>query len=199
MSTRKIIQLFVISVVSLLAFILLPRSINAASVDINGLTNKLCSISNNSPVINYLCSLREEVLVLQDKIEYLENCDEDFTDNGDGTISDNCRNKQWQKVSSVSNYSWLDAKAYCENLTLGGNTGWRLPKENELLTLLSFDVNPKIQPNFSFGTSSDELNLYNWSADQSVENPLRYWDVNFNTGTNGNVQNWELQGVRCIR
>ena len=79
-----------------------------------------------------------------------------YTDNGDGTVKDNATNLVWQKCSAgqnndagctgtASGIDWKSALAYCEGLTLGGRSDWRLPNLKELLALADRSrVNPAI-------------------------------------------------------
>lgn len=57
----------------------------------------------------------------------------DFTDNGDGTVSDNFTGLMWQqgpdtnKDSSIGlndKLTYSEAQTYCDNLNLAGNTDW---------------------------------------------------------------------------
>lgn len=45
-----------------------------------------------------------------------------YTDNGDGTITDNNTGTMWQKTDDSVGRNWTDAVIYCENLSLAGNT-----------------------------------------------------------------------------
>ena len=54
-----------------------------------------------------------------------------------GTVFDHSTNLMWQK-NSVSDKSWKEALAYCENLNYAGYGDWRLPNKNELITLLDY-------------------------------------------------------------
>jgi len=72
-----------------------------------------------------------------------------YTDNGDGTVTDNATSLRWQKCSygqtndssctgSATNANWQAALQYCDSLVLGsfGNSSnWRLPNANELKSL----------------------------------------------------------------
>jgi hypothetical protein len=72
----------------------------------------------------------------------------DFTDNGDGTITDNVTGLMWEKLSrngSIhdvgSDYDWNEAFGKIGNLNdtlFAGYVDWRLPNQRELLSLLTF-------------------------------------------------------------
>lgn len=49
--------------------------------------------------------------------DYGKNC---FVDNGDGTISDYATGLMWQQADNANLYSWKDALAYADTLTLAG-------------------------------------------------------------------------------
>jgi hypothetical protein len=58
-----------------------------------------------------------------------------FTDNGDGTITDNLTQLIWQKAPNISAVTWENAIAHAENLSLASATDWRLPNLKELQSL----------------------------------------------------------------
>jgi hypothetical protein len=60
-----------------------------------------------------------------------------FTDNGDGTMTDNLTGLMWTKNATSSHKTWQEALDYCNNLTLGGYSDWRLPDVNELESLVN--------------------------------------------------------------
>ena len=61
-----------------------------------------------------------------------------FVDNGDGTITDTSTGLMWEKSTDKNTYNWIQAIAYCDNLTLGGHSDWRLPTRNELQSLVNY-------------------------------------------------------------
>ncbi|MCB1091869.1 MAG: sulfatase-like hydrolase/transferase, partial [Verrucomicrobiae bacterium] len=62
-----------------------------------------------------------------------------YTDNGDGTVTDNQTGLTWQQVPPSAFYSWPEAQAYADSLVLAGRTDWRLPTMKELLSLADFN------------------------------------------------------------
>ncbi|MBF0227770.1 MAG: DUF1566 domain-containing protein [Desulfobacterales bacterium] len=62
-----------------------------------------------------------------------------FTDNGDGTITDNVTGLMWQK--SFSQVEWADAPGAAAASTTGGHTDWRVPTIKELYSLINFSGN----------------------------------------------------------
>ncbi len=60
-----------------------------------------------------------------------------YTDNGNGTVTDNVTGLMWQKDMG-SKISFDDAQATAEALNLGGYTDWRVPTIKELYSLIVF-------------------------------------------------------------
>jgi hypothetical protein len=69
-----------------------------------------------------------------------ESPDFSYTDNGDGTVTDNNTGLIWQVVPSDEHMSIEEATQYCEDLELGGRTDWRLPTAEELFSLSDFST-----------------------------------------------------------
>lgn len=70
-----------------------------------------------------------------------------FTDNGDGTATDNLTGLEWiknpQGVSgNNSKHGWSDAITFCQTLNYGGHTDWRLPNAKELESLIHCGKGP---------------------------------------------------------
>jgi hypothetical protein len=71
-----------------------------------------------------------------------------YTNNGDGTISDNVTGLMWQqtpdsngdgRINAADKLSYAAAQTYCENLTLSGYNDWLLPDINQLYSLINFN------------------------------------------------------------
>ena len=65
-----------------------------------------------------------------------------FVENGDGTISDQTTGLTWQQADSEAGMDWGDALAYCESLELAGEDDWRLPNAKELQYIVDYDRGP---------------------------------------------------------
>ncbi len=50
---------------------------------------------------------------------------------------DNNTGLEWLKTIPSTNHTWDEAKTYCEDLTYGGYSDWRLPNPQEILTIVA--------------------------------------------------------------
>lgn len=71
-----------------------------------------------------------------------------YTDNGDGTITDNNTGLMWAKTTDTNGdgkitvadkLSYEDGQIYANELTLGGHSDWRVPTIKEQYSLILFD------------------------------------------------------------
>jgi hypothetical protein len=69
---------------------------------------------------------------------YLKGKTMTYTDNGDGTVTDNVTGLMWQQTPSSDDYMWSEAEEYCENLELDGYDDWRMPSLKELFSISDF-------------------------------------------------------------
>ncbi|MDO8455145.1 MAG: DUF1566 domain-containing protein [Sulfurimonas sp.] len=110
-------------------------------------------------------------------------------------VSDSTTGLQWQDDAVGSTMAWQSAIDTCENLTLGGQSDWRLPNINELKTIIDRSrVNPAIASVFT-QTSSD---VY-WSSTTYEGLKDGAWVVYFDGGyVDGNGKD-DNDYVRCVR
>jgi hypothetical protein len=66
----------------------------------------------------------------------------DFVDNGDGTITDRATGLMWAKADSGKTLNWEQALAYAEEFELAGHDDWRLPNAKELQSLVDYTRAP---------------------------------------------------------
>lgn len=122
-----------------------------------------------------------------------------FTDNADGTLTDNVTNLLWQKVADDNSRSYNEADDYCKGLNssnLGGHSsGWRLPALVELnsITDLSVAGGAAINPIFE-GT---EAAAY-WTSTKDPDNSANAWILNFGTTEDDIVAKSAANYARCV-
>ena len=107
--------------------------------------------------------------------------DPSYTDNGDGTITDNNTGLMWQQDMGAK-ISYADATSKADTLTLGDYTDWRVPTIKELYSLILFtgrvsgetavsmfiDTNYFTQPIGDTGIGEREIDAQTWSATEYV-------------------------------
>ena len=150
--------------------------------------------------------------------------DASFTDNGDGTIIDNCTNLMWKKCSeglsgatcgtgSASTMTWENALAQCETVALcnddtfavdgdcSENEGvkyndWRLPNINELLSIVNYSTaSPSINTTYFPNTMSG----YYYSSTNRFSNSLYAWGFTFSSSYTNYIGKSVSSYVRCVR
>ena len=67
-----------------------------------------------------------------------------FVDNGDGTITDRATGLMWQKADDGIARDWENSISYAENLTLANFTDWRLPNAKELQSIVDYTRCPSV-------------------------------------------------------
>lgn len=117
-----------------------------------------------------------------------------YTDNGDGTITDDVTGLVWAQDLSSYTMEWSEASGYCESLTTGGYTDWRLPTVKELWSIRDFSQGwPWVDTDYFclVGDGSEMGRQHSWTSnaylveseyqnEQVVGDP--HWIVNDWTG-----------------
>ena len=130
-----------------------------------------------------------------------------FTDNGDGTVTDNLTGLMWLKTANCfGTRTWDQALSDCNGLSNGScgltdgsvDGDWRLPNVNELISLVD---RGRLIPPLPFGhpftnVRSDPY----WSSTTAADSSFFAWYVDMNLGdvfsvANGNVHYvWPVRG-----
>ncbi len=119
-----------------------------------------------------------------------------YTDNGDGTITDNNTGLMWEKKvagggclhcvnltprwsvpggSMVTIWDWLDDVNAEGGTGFAGYNDWRIPNVKELQSIVDYErSNPSIDPFFDPTAASDY-----WSSTTDVSDPTFAWAVSF--------------------
>lgn len=86
-----------------------------------------------------------------------------FTDNGNGTVSDNLTGLMWAKDANLwGSVNWNTAIDNCNSLVLGGTNDWRLPNIREIYSLVDF--------RYMFPPISDTTGSGQWSSGDPFNN-----------------------------
>ena len=131
-----------------------------------------------------------------------------FTDNGDGTVTDNLTGLMWTKDADIGSggRTWSEALSDCASCTAGGHSDWRLPNVRELHSLIDYGQwDPALSNTSGLGRWAEDDPFINvqsvnyWSSTTYANNPDLAWYVILNVGAVGN--NGKVNGyyVWCVR
>ena len=130
-----------------------------------------------------------------------------YTILSDDEALDNYTRLIWQRDGDATGLvSWNEAVSYCEGLSLGGSSDWRLPSVRELATLVDEaevapSINEEVFPNTHYGARS---NNWYWAGHQARSSSAS-WGLNFDdgfTGFNSGAAAWNTFGpsyTKCVR
>jgi hypothetical protein len=122
-----------------------------------------------------------------------------FTDNGDGTITDNMTQLVWQKTPSGTAMSWEQALNFAESLSLANSTDWRLPNIKELQSLNDESItNPSLNTIY-FPTIGIKNYWSSTTLKPNTSNPSSAWYYSTQFG----ITTYDLKSnnnyVLCVR
>ena len=128
--------------------------------------------------------------------EYATGCQPSYTDNGNGTVTDNCTGLMWQQEDDGISRTWWDQLNYCEELELSGYMDWRLPNLRELHSLVDYSrYEPAINTDYFQSTSGGF-----WASTTIVSHPSRSWGVSFKYGVINRERDKSYHRyARCVR
>jgi hypothetical protein len=125
-----------------------------------------------------------------------------FTDNGDGTLTDDVTALLWQKTADNTSRTWDDAVVYCDSLNSmnfgGHDSGWRLPALVELDSIMDLSVDTgtgaaAINPAFE-GTAAAGY----WTSTGDPDNSANAWIMDFGTTEDNTVAKSGTSYTRCV-
>ena len=125
-----------------------------------------------------------------------------YTDNGNGTVTDNVTGLVWQQSAPSTTFTWGSASAsgtaqyYCATLTLAGYSDWRLPSVIELSSLVdTADHFPALNTTYFI----DGQQTYFWSSTPLAGSSTSAWEVYFAIGDMSNMDGSTANSARCVR
>jgi hypothetical protein len=133
-----------------------------------------------------------------------------YTDNGNGTVTDNNTGLQWQKEDDGNTCNWYRASGtydpsynpghddVCRSLNLGGHSDWRLPSKKELMSIVNYAIpwpGPTIDTDHFPNTKASGY----WSSTTYAGYPYDAWDVYFRNGYVDYGSKYDAEYVRCVR
>jgi YVTN family beta-propeller protein/parallel beta-helix repeat protein len=133
-----------------------------------------------------------------------------YTDNNNGTVTDNNTGLVWQKQDDGSGYNWFRASGtydaarnpgtidVCGSLVLGGASDWRLPTRKELMSLVDYAIQgpgPALNETYFPGAGQSSY----WSITTATFAPDSAGVVDFGSGSLSLTSKASPAYVRCVR
>jgi hypothetical protein len=121
-----------------------------------------------------------------------------YTNNDDGTVTDNNTGLMWQKEDDGQARKWDQAISYCDGSNLGEYTDWRLPSKKELISIVNYGIPYPPGPTIDTVFTNTKLFVY-WSSTPYAEYTDDAWSVSFANGVDANYGKSFTEYVRCVR
>jgi hypothetical protein len=119
-----------------------------------------------------------------------------FTNNGNGTITDNLTNLIWQDTPYTDTLTWEQALVFAESLSFGGYTDWRLPNIKELQSINDVSIiNPSITPTFFNNIGIKKF----WSSTTLPNQTTRAWYLHSEFGITTYDDKTKRNSIICVR
>ncbi len=125
-----------------------------------------------------------------------------YTDNGDGTITDNNTGLMWQKQDAGTEKSLSQTTSYCKSLSLGGYSDWRIPGIMELMSIVDYSTyQPSINSTYFPNTKADYWSDTPTADTEPCIGPCtnNWWQVNFYNGQVRLFASQYSEYARCVR
>lgn len=114
-----------------------------------------------------------------------------YTNNGNGTVTDNRTGLIWQQALQPATYTYSTAVSYCANLTLGGNSNWRLPEISELQSIYD-----PCSATYSDSVFTGTRTTWAWSNTVYLLDSTQAWMLDNNSFHSPKTNSGH---VRCVR
>ncbi|MBI5525156.1 MAG: DUF1566 domain-containing protein [Deltaproteobacteria bacterium] len=126
---------------------------------------------------------------------------------GQPVVADNTTGLTWQGCAaglsgaacgtgSATTHTWQNALKYCEGLTWGNQSDWRLPSVGELFSLVDARRSIPAIDTTAFPTTPSS---YFWSSTSYAANTSIAWYVHFGAGGVSGYDRPSNSNVRCVR
>ena len=115
--------------------------------------------------------------------------------NGDVVVTDSRTGLMWQGTYDTID-TWKEALSYCENLNYAEKSDWRLPNQNELVSLLNYDKTSAPYSDFPDMPASSFWSSTNQGYETNIVRSIDFLS-GYCSGTNKDGVN--SLDVRCVR
>jgi hypothetical protein len=112
-------------------------------------------------------------------------------------VTDSATGLMWQDdaAAAADPAEWEAVIDRCEALSLGGYSDWRLPSQNELVSLVDYgSIDLSVDPEFE-----NVAPLPYWSSTSVASDPVNAWIVSFYAGHSNWYGKDNSYYVRCVR
>jgi Protein of unknown function (DUF1566) len=145
-----------------------------------------------------------------------------YTDNGNGTVTDNNTGLIWQKCSVGQNndatcsgtatyFNWYKAsgtydasynspsQSVCGDIRVSGYSDWRLPTKKELRSIVDYSIPYPTRPTIVGAYFPNTVSSVYWSSTTVAAGPVVAWGVDFGDGLVSYYNKGDDFYVRCVR
>ena len=124
-----------------------------------------------------------------------------FTDNVDGTVTDNLTGLMWAQDANLDGTkTWEDAFIYVNGLNLAGYADWRLPNRKELRSLNDYaQFDPSLPVGHPFTNVQSAAGDFYWSSTTAAYSTNNAWIISVRDGYLGSFGKTGTQYVWPVR
>ena len=106
----------------------------------------------------------------------------DFVDNGDGTVTDKATGLIWMQADSGEGMDWPSALEYAEGMEFAGHDDWRLPNAKELQSILDYTRCPDTTDSAAIDSVFQCSEIENEAGEKDY---AQYWSSTTHVGERG--------------